>query len=193
MASPVGLMLAIGVLDAAIARTKPARPVWSDQVKRGEYLARAADCISCHTAKGGAPYAGGLRLDTPFGYMVAPNITPDPETGIGRWSANDFYRALHDGVNKRSEDMYPTMPYDFYTRVTRADIDAIFAYLRTVKPVRYAVDVNHLDFPFDIRMSMIGWRELYFTEGTYTPDPTRTASWNRGAASQMAAHPKHMP
>jgi mono/diheme cytochrome c family protein len=180
-ASLVGLVVAIGVLDAAIAQTKPAGPVSSDQVRRGEYLARAADCISCHTANGGAPYAGGLRLDTPFGYMLTPNITPDPDTGIGGWSANDFYRALHDGVNKRGADMYPTMPYDFYTRVTRADIDAIFAYLRTVKTVRNAVDVNHLYFPFDIRMSMIGWRELYFTKGTYTPDPAKTASWNRGA------------
>ena len=178
--SLIGLVAAIGVLDAAIAQTNPAPQASSDQVKHGEYLARAGDCISCHSTNGDAPYAGGFRLDTPFGYMLAPNITPDPDTGIGRWSANDFYRALHDGVNKRGEDMYPTMPYDFYTRVTRADIDAIFAYLRTVKPVRNAVDLNHLNFPFDIRMSMIGWRELYFNEGTYTPDPTKTASWNRG-------------
>jgi len=149
-------------------------------VQRGEYLARAGDCISCHTAEGGSPYAGGLRLDTPFGYMLAPNITPDPATGIGRWSSTDFYRALHDGVNKRNRDMYPTMPYDFYTKVTRADIDAIYAYLRTIKPVRNAVEVNHLDFPFDQRWTMAGWRELYFREGTFTPDPTKTAAWNRG-------------
>ena len=109
------------------------------QVERGEYLARAGDCVSCHTAPGGAPFAGGLRLDTPFGYMLSPNITPDPDTGIGRWSSADFYRALHDGVNKHGKDMYPTMPYDFYTKVTRADVDAIYAYLRTVKPVRNAV------------------------------------------------------
>src|SRR5437867_433545 len=94
-------------------------------VERGEYLARAGDCVSCHTAAGGAPFAGGLRLDTPFGYMLSPNITPDPDTGIGRWSSADFYRALHDGVNKRGRDMYPTMPFDFYTKATRADIDAI--------------------------------------------------------------------
>jgi len=150
-------------------------------VQRGEYLARAGDCVSCHTANGGAPFAGGLRLDTPFGYMLAPNITPDPETGIGRWSSADFYRALHDGVNKHGQDMYPTMPYDFYTRVTRDDIDAIYAYLRTVKPVRNNVTVNHLYFPFDQRWSMAGWRELYFSEGVYRPDPARTAAWNRGA------------
>ena len=113
--------------------------------------------------------------------MLSPNITPDPGTGIGRWSANDFYKALHHGVNMRGQDMYPTMPYDFYTRVTRDDINAIFAYLRTVKPVRNAVDVNHLEFPFNIRMSMLGWRELYFREGTLKPDPAKTATWNRGA------------
>ena len=148
--------------------------------QRGEYLARAGDCVSCHTAQGGAPYAGGLRLDTPFGYMLAPNITPDPETGIGRWSSADFYRALHDGVNKHGQDMYPTMPYDFYTRVTRDDIEAIYAYLRTVKPVRNDVTVNHLYFPFDQRWSMAAWRELYFSEGAYRPDLARTAAWNRG-------------
>jgi mono/diheme cytochrome c family protein len=151
------------------------------QVERGEYLARAGDCVSCHTAPGGAPFAGGLRLDTPFGYMLSPNITPDNETGIGRWTGADFYRALHHGVNKRGQDMYPTMPYDFYTKVTRADVDAIYAYLRTVKPVRNAVTVNHLDFPFNVRMTMGVWRELYFNEGTYRPDPSKSASWNRGA------------
>jgi mono/diheme cytochrome c family protein len=149
--------------------------------QRGEYLARAGDCVSCHTAGGGAPFAGGARLNTPFGYMLAPNITPDPDTGIGRWSADDFYRALHQGVNRQGKDMYPTMPYDFYTKVTREDVDAIFAYLRTVKPVRNAVEVNHLRFPFDQRWSMAAWRELYFTEGTYKPDPSKPASWNRGA------------
>ena len=150
-------------------------------VQRGEYLARAGDCVSCHTAPGGAPFAGGLRLDTPFGYMLAPNITPDVDTGIGRWSSADFYRALHDGVNKHGQDMYPTMPYDFYTKATREDIDAIYAYLRTVKPVRNKVTVNHLHFPFDQRWSMAAWRELYFSEGTYRPDTTKSASWNRGA------------
>ena len=149
--------------------------------QRGEYLARAGDCVSCHTAKGGAPFAGGLRLDTPFGYMLAPNITPDPETGIGRWSSADFYRALHNGVNKHGQDMYPTMPYDFYTRATRADIDAIFAYMKTVKPVPNKVTINHLYFPFDQRWSMAAWRELYFSEGAYKPDPAQSASWNRGA------------
>src|ERR1700676_1965703 len=120
---------AAGALALAIASWSctTAAGAQQTQVQRGEYLARAGDWISCHTAKGGEPYAGGLQLDTPFGYMLAPNITPDPETGIGRWSSADFRRAMHDGVNKSGKDMYPVMPYDFYTKVTRADIDAIFA------------------------------------------------------------------
>ncbi len=150
-------------------------------LERGEYLARAGDCVSCHTAPGGAPFAGGLRLDTPFGYMLSPNITPDADTGIGRWSGDDFYRALAAGVNKHGRDMYPTMPFDFYTNVARTDIDAIYAYLRTVKPVRNAIDVNHLDFPFNVRWTMAAWRELYFRPGPLRPDPARSAAWNRGA------------
>lgn len=163
---------ALAAASLAVAQPTP--------VERGEYLARAGDCISCHTATGGAPFAGGLRLDTPFGYMLAPNITPDPETGIGRWSTDEFYRALHAGVNKRGQDMYPTMPYDFYTKVTREDVDALYAYLRTVKPVRNVVDINHLYFPFDQRYTMGVWRELYFSEGVYRLDATKPASWNRG-------------
>jgi len=151
------------------------------QVQRGEYLARAGDCISCHTGSDGKALAGGGRLNTPFGYMLTPNITPDAATGIGLWSSNDFYRALHEGVNRAGEDMYPTMPYDFYTKVSRADSDAIYAYLRSLNPVRSLIDVNHLHFPFDNRWTMAGWRELYFTEATFIARPDKSAGWNRGA------------
>src|SRR5471032_1565170 len=109
---PLSNVLALLLVAAGSLTTAGAQ---QSQVQRGEYLSRAGDCLACHTAKGGAPYAGGNRLDTPFGYMLASNITPDPETGIGRWTANDFFRALHEGVNKQGQDMYPTMPYDFYT------------------------------------------------------------------------------
>jgi mono/diheme cytochrome c family protein len=170
----LGVFVALACASLAGAQQAPV-------VQRGEYLARAGDCISCHTANGGAPFAGGYRLDTPFGYLLAPNITPDAQTGIGNWSSDDFYRAMHHGVNKRGQDMYPAMPYDFYTRLTRADSDAIFAYLRTLKPVSNAVDINHLRFPFNQRWSMSVWRELYFDEGTFKPDPAESVSWNRGA------------
>jgi len=175
---PGAAILLIGLALASNAKPIEAQPT---QVQRGEYLARAGDCISCHTASGGQALAGGGRLNTPFGYMLTPNITPDAATGIGMWSSNDFYRALHAGVNRAGEDMYPTMPYDFYTRVTRDDSDAIYAYLRTLNPVTSLIDVNHLHFPFDERWTMGGWRELYFTEGTFTPSPNKSAAWNRGA------------
>jgi mono/diheme cytochrome c family protein len=150
-------------------------------VARGEYLARAGDCISCHTGTNGKPFAGGLRLDTPFGYMLSPNITPDPDTGIGKWSYADFDRAMRHGINRQGQDMFPVMPYDFYTKLTDADTAALYAYVRTVSPVRNVVVTNHLDFPFNQRWAMSVWRELYFTPGTYRPDPQQSAAWNRGA------------
>jgi mono/diheme cytochrome c family protein len=140
--------------------------------KNGEYLALAGDCISCHTAPGGKPYAGGLKMQTPFGYLLSPNITPDVETGIGSWSKDDFARALHDGINKKGQDLYPAMPFTSYTKVTRADVDAIYDYLSTLKPVSNAVKVNQLDFPFNIRTSMMVWRELFFKQGFFKSDQT---------------------
>ena len=166
---------------ALLAGNAVAQTAADDVVARGAYLARAGDCVSCHTAPGGQPYAGGYKLDTPFGYLLSPNITPDAVTGIGRWTADDFWRALHQGVNQRGQDMYPVMPFDFYTRVTREDSDAIFAYLRSVPAVNNAVVVNHLRFPFNQRWSMAVWRELYFSPGSHKPDPAKSAAWNRGA------------
>ena len=171
------LLFLLAASDQAVAQASGA----NDAVARGAYLARAGDCVSCHTASGGQSYAGGYKLDTPFGYLLAPNITPDMATGIGRWTADDFYRALHQGVNKNGQDMYPVMPFDFYTRVTREDSDAMFAYLRSLAPVSNAVVVNHLRFPFNQRWSMAVWRELYFNEGSYKNDPAKSAAWNRGA------------
>ena len=175
----LGCIAALGM--TMITGAAPAQPAGDDAVKRGEYLARAGDCISCHTKPGGAPFAGGLRMKTPFGDLLSPNITPDAATGIGTWTAEDLYRALHDGVGKKVGDLYPAMPYTFYTRLTRADSDALYAYLRSLKPVSNAVDVNQLRWPFSIRWSMAGWRELYFDEGTFKPDPAKSVEWNRGA------------
>ena len=174
----LGLMACLSpALQAQDATLAPA----TTAVQQGEYLARAGDCTSCHTAQNGQPYAGGFRLDTPFGYLLAPNITPDQQTGIGNWSADDFYRALHDGVNKKGQYLFPAMPYTSYTKVTRADSDALYAYLMSLPPVSNAVEVNHLKFPFNLRLSMLGWNELYFDKGTYQADPKQTQAWNRGA------------
>lgn len=153
----------------------------NDAVKEGAYLAIAGDCTSCHTAPGGKPFAGGLKMANQFGYLLTPNITPDMETGIGAYTKDDFFRVLHDGVNKKDQDLYPFMPFTAYTKVTRADSDKIYDYLRTVPAVSNAVKVNNLDFPFNIRASMIVWRELFFKEGSYKPDPAQSAVWNRGA------------
>ena len=106
----------------------------ADVVARGKYLAEAADCAACHTAPGGAPFAGGLPMQSGFGTIYATNITPDPDDGIGRWSADDFWRALHDGVRRDGQQLYPAMPYTSYRGMTRADADAIYAYLMQLRP-----------------------------------------------------------
>jgi mono/diheme cytochrome c family protein len=147
----------------------------------GEYLARAGDCIACHTARGGEPFAGGLEMLTPFGSLYTPNITPDPETGIGKWSADDFYRALHEGKSKDGSLLYPAFPYPSYTKVTRADSDAIYGYIMSIAPVKRKSTPHKMQFPYNQRNLMIGWRTLYFTAGEYKPDPSQSAEWNRGA------------
>ena len=149
--------------------------------KKGAYLATAGDCISCHTAPGGKPFAGGLKMNSPFGYLLTPNITPDEATGIGSWTKDEFFSALHNGVSKKGYDLYPVMPFTSYTKVSREDVDAIYDYLRTVSPVSNSVEVNHLDFPFNIRSSMIVWRELFFKPDFFKPDPNQSPVWNRGA------------
>ena len=153
----------------------------SSVIDQGEYLARAGDCVACHTAATGKPFAGGRAMPTPFGALFVPNITPDDDTGIGRWSADDFYRMMHTGVSRDGTLLYPAMPFASYTKVTRADSDAIYAYLMSVPPVRQANRPHELKFPFNNRDLLIGWRTLYFRQGEFTPDPKQSAEWNRGA------------
>jgi mono/diheme cytochrome c family protein len=150
-------------------------------VMRGKALAIAGDCVACHTAPGGTPLAGGLALATPFGAIMTPNITPDEATGIGRWSKDDFARAMHEGRRPGGAYLYPAFPYTYYTKVTRQDTDAIYDYLRTIEPVANAVNRNTLPFPFNIRTSMLGWNALYFKPGRFVPDPRRSEEFNRGA------------
>jgi mono/diheme cytochrome c family protein len=150
-------------------------------IAKGEYLARAGDCIACHTSPGGALFAGGRAMPTPFGTIYSTNITPDRESGIAAWSADDFYRTMHEGRFPDGGLLYPVMPFASYTKVTRADSDAIFAYLRSVPPVHQPNRPNDLRFPFDNRQLILGWRTLFFDEGEYKPDMARSAEWNRGA------------
>jgi len=151
------------------------------QVERGRYLARAGNCMACHTARGGAGYAGGRAIVTPFGRIYASNITPDRDTGIGTWTADDFWRALHNGKSKDGSFLYPAFPYPNYTKVTRADADALYAYLRTVAPVKQANREHELRFPYDRRLLLAFWRTLYFRPGSFVPEPDRSVEWNRGA------------
>jgi mono/diheme cytochrome c family protein len=151
------------------------------RMTRGAYLARAGDCMACHTARGGALYAGGAPIPTPFGIFYAPNITPDPEMGIGTWTAEDFWSALHEGRSKDGTLLYPAFPYPNYTKVTRADADDLFAYLQTVAPVHQARRAHELDFPYSQRKLLLAWRALYFRPGEYRDEPTQSAEWNRGA------------
>lgn len=152
-----------------------------DNLARGAYLAKAGDCMACHTARGGAQYAGGRTLATPFGTLVAPNITPDRETGIGAWSADDFWNALHNGKAPDGRLLYPAFPYTNYTKVTRPDADALYAYLHSLAPVRQASAPHALRFPYNQQALLAGWRLLYFTPAVFAPSQDQTPMWNRGA------------
>jgi mono/diheme cytochrome c family protein len=152
----------------------------SDAVGRGRYLAILGGCADCHTAKAGA-YAGGLPLSSPQGTLVTANITPDPETGIGGWTADDFYRALHDGKSRKVGHLYPAFPYPHFTKITREDSDALYAFLKTQAPIRNDPNRNQLRFPYKIRGIMAFWNLLFLHKGPYQPDPAHDAEWNRGA------------
>ncbi|MFP6559074.1 c-type cytochrome [Paraburkholderia sp. B3] len=148
---------------------------------RGEYLARAGDCIACHTIPGGKLFGGGRAMATPFGTLYSPNISSDKADGIGAWTADEFYRMLHEGKSRDGSLLYPAMPYTAYTRVTRADSDAIYAYLQSTPPIHQPNRPHELRFPFNQRQLLLGWRTLFFRAGEYRPDPTQSVEWNRGA------------
>jgi mono/diheme cytochrome c family protein len=165
---------------AADAFQKP-DPQSFEDIERGRYLATAADCAACHTARGGKPFAGGLPIETPFGTLVAPNITPDRESGIGAWTDDEFRRAMQDGIGRDGEFLYPAMPYPAYAKLARDDLLAIRAYLATVESVSNKVVSNQLPFPFRIRTVMLGWNLLNFDRAPFHPDPNAPAERNRGA------------
>ncbi|UGB46484.1 cytochrome c [Frateuria edaphi] len=185
------LVLAVAVLawwlsarhHAALppSQTTAARLQEPALIARGAYLATVGDCAACHTAQGGKPYAGGRALPTPFGDVPAPNLTPDDATGLGQWSFDAFWRALHEGIGRDGHALYPAFPYTSYTRVSREDAFALFAYLRTLPPVRNHTAAPSLRFPYDLRAGLTTWRTLYFRPGEFVPDPKQSAEWNRGA------------
>lgn len=152
-----------------------------DPVARGAYLATVANCRGCHTAHGGAPYAGGREIPTRFGSFYAPNLTPDPETGLGAWTAQDFWLALHEGRGREGEPLYPVFPYTHYTRLSRADSDALYAYLRSLPPVQQSAPEHALRFPYNQRALLVAWRALFFRPGVQTLEAARDETWNRGA------------
>jgi mono/diheme cytochrome c family protein len=158
-------------------------------VDRGQYLARAADCVACHTAPGSKEFAGGLGINLPFGTLYSTNITPDPETGIGKYSDQDFLNALHSGRRRDGARLYPAMPYTSYTYISDTDGLAIKAYLFSLAPVRATVPANTLMFPFNQRWAMGFWSAMFARDARFEPDTSRSVEWNRGAyLAEALAH-----
>jgi mono/diheme cytochrome c family protein len=166
---------------SAKAAPTPAPKATSEVLVRGEYLARAGDCIACHSTPTGKTFGGGLPMETPFGTLFTPNISSSKEYGIGRWNADEFYKMLHTGKSRNGMLLYPAMPFAAYTKVTREDSDAIFAFLKSTPPVAQPNRPHDLRFPFNQRSMLLGWRTLFFREGEYRPDPAMSVEWNRGA------------
>jgi mono/diheme cytochrome c family protein len=174
----VALALSAGVANAESGID----PQDFKQIERGSYLTIVGDCAACHTLPGsGHAYAGGRAIETPFGEILAPNITPDPLTGIGAWTDQEFIDAMTKGTGRNGTHLYPAMPYTYYTKVTREDALAIRAYLNTVSAVRNPVTADQLPFPLNIRASMIVWNELFFAPGEFRPRTDKSEEWNRGA------------
>ena len=150
-------------------------------IERGAQLAALGDCITCHTTSGGHAFAGGRAIPTPFGTIYSTNITPDPSTGIGRWSRDAFARAMREGVDRQGKHLYPVFPYDHFTLITDADIEALYAFFMTRPPVRAQTPTNTIPFPLGFRPLLAGWKLLFFRQGRFRADPGHDAAWNRGA------------
>src|SRR5579883_3165730 len=166
------VLLALALLGAGAASAQDV-PAGQDyqRIERGRYLVVLSDCAACHTADPSRPFAGGRSIETPFGKLVAPNITPDADTGIGNWSDAEFDAALRQGVLPNGKRIYPAMPYSYYTRMSASDVTAMRAYLNTLRPIRHEVHSDTLPFPFSVRAVMQVWDALYFSPGEYRPDP----------------------
>ena len=182
-------ILAILVLCTATAAGEAQVQAPAETIARGKALTDAADCASCHTADPAKPFAGGKRIDTPFGGIYSPNLTPDRDTGLGGWSDDEFYRALHDGIARDGSRYYPAFPYPNFTKITRDDVLAIRAYLATLTPFRNQQQPPELRWPLNYRVVMRGWNLLFFRRGEFEANPNRSEQWNRGAyLVEGAAH-----
>ncbi|WP_186378997.1 cytochrome c [Yersinia frederiksenii] len=169
------LLLALGCAASGHASAD------ANLIARGEYLTKAADCVACHTTKDGKPFAGGLAFKTPMGTLYSPNITPDKETGIGRWSDEEFLRALHEGKGKNGENLYPAFPYTSYTLLQDDDVKAIKAYLFSLPAVHQPNRENDMPFPFNQRWGLWFWNLVNFDGQRFEPDSSKDAQWNQGA------------
>ena len=176
------LFLGLAWRPAIAPINPPAKSSFPDDlIAKGESLAGAGHCAVCHTRPGGQPFAGGLGLQTPFGIIYSPNITPDPDTGIGRWSLEAFTRAMHEGVSRDGSHLFPAFPYDHFTKISDDDVKALYAYITMQPPVRAAAPANTIPFPLNIRFLQEGWKILFFRSGRYQPNASKSAEWNRGA------------
>jgi mono/diheme cytochrome c family protein len=161
--------------------TTSANPASPALLVRGEYLTRAGNCMTCHTSRGGTPFAGGRGIETPFGTVFSSNLTPDATTGLGTWNQDDFWRALHNGRSQDGRLLYPAFPYTSYTQVSRDDADAMHAYLQSLPPASAPAKAHTLRWPFNTQIALSVWRALYFSPGTFEPEAQQSADWNRGA------------
>ena len=184
-----GVFVAASVSLGATAEADPATAAsmtpaqqQAQTIAEGHYLAIAGDCAACHTDPGGAPYAGGVAIHTPFGSLVGSNLTPDKATGIGSWTDDQFVNAVKEGIGHDGERLFPGMPYTDFNKVSRTDILKIRAYLATLPPVHNEINSDQLHFPFNVRAGMIGWDLMFFANtGTFKPVPTESPEWNWGA------------
>jgi mono/diheme cytochrome c family protein len=172
---------AAGVVATLLLALPAAAQDMDEAVAAGEMVFHAGGCTSCHTIQNGAFLAGGAAIETPFGKFYAPNITQDPETGIGSWSFEDFDRAMREGVAPDGSPYYPSFPYTSYTRMLDSDLRALWAYLQSVEPVRQDRREHELRLPYNVRTALWPWRWLHFSPARFEPDPGRSADWNRGA------------
>jgi len=173
--------LVVRVLLAALPWTVAPMASAESEIDQGEYLVRAANCVSCHTAPGGPVFAGGVPFPTDFGTIYSTNITPDVDTGIGGWSFEDFETAMRRGIRPDGVHLYPAFPYTNFTHISDADLHALYAYFMSLRPVSAPAIDNELSFPYDRRSLMKAWNTLFFEEGPYQDDPAQSPEWNRGA------------